>query len=241
MVTRSDVTELTSAVKELVRMAKADLAGFFGSLNMALPESARDALVEYLPILVQEYGDMAATVAAEWYEKNHPGYYQALLADTFPTDGLVGGVKYHAGNLFTDNPNLTLSGLSDSLGRYIQYSSRGTIARNVSLDPEKPRYGRVPTGSVTCAWCSMLASRGFVYLTEKTAGLNKHYHNGCDCQIVPSWEQNQAVIKGYDPDALYGQYKAAWEAAGGTGVTDNQVVAMMRQMFPSSFSDGVAS
>ncbi|MBK0296290.1 hypothetical protein IAE22_29520, partial [Bacillus sp. S34] len=39
------------------------------SLDLTRPESARDELIEFVPQLVREYGDVAATVAAEWYEQ----------------------------------------------------------------------------------------------------------------------------------------------------------------------------
>lgn len=39
----------------------------------------------------------------------------------------------------------------------------------------------------------MLASRGAVYNTRKTAGEWRHFHRGCDCKVVPSFEG--------DPDA----------------------------------------
>lgn len=53
----------------------------------------------------------------------------------------------------------------------------------------------------------MLASRGFVYLTRETASLGGGFHNGrCDCNVVPSWGERH--IAGYDPDALYRQYKS---------------------------------
>lgn len=69
-------------------------------------------------------------------------------------------------------------------------------------------WARVPTGAETCGWCWMLASRGPVYKTAKTAGARFEFdagggelvgeqmnawHDGCDCKIVPvfttrSWE-----------------------------------------------------
>ena len=75
----------------------------------------------------------------------------------------------------------------------------------IGADPSKPRWARVPVGQ-TCEFCVMLASRGFVYLTRETASLGGGFHNGrCDCNVVPSWGERH--IAGYDPDALYRQYK----------------------------------
>ena len=67
------------------------------------------------------------------------------------------------------------------------------------------RFARVPSGGETCPFCIMLASRGAVYYSEKTAGADGHYHANCRCRIVPSW--NGAAIEGYDPDRYYDMWK----------------------------------
>lgn len=241
MTSRDDVNRLTAAQRELVRMAKNELSGFFATVDLSRPELVRDALLEIVPLLVREYGELAATVAAEWYESVHPGAFLARTAsETFSEGAVAANVRYHAGGLFTDNPYATLAGLSGALQRFVLYSSRTTVARNVQLDRERPRFGRVPTGEKTCAWCSMLASRGFVYLTKETAGIvASDYHDDCDCQIVPEWGAGSSHIKGYDPDALYAQYLAARDMAGSGDPKD--IAAAMRRMFPDSFTDGVTS
>lgn len=73
---------------------------------------------------------------------------------------------------------------------------------NGSRDRARPYYARVPSGSETCAFCLMLASRGFVYRSEKSAGALDHYHPHCDCRVVAGWGDNPQV-GGYDPDAIY--------------------------------------
>lgn len=64
-------------------------------------------------------------------------------------------------------------------------------------------WARVATGDETCAWCLMLVSRGPVYQSARTAGLDlddeeaaiagdaeindamTRWHIGCDCKVVP--------------------------------------------------------
>jgi hypothetical protein len=236
---RDDLDRLNDAQRELVRMARNELAGFFGSVDLSRPERVRDALLEIVPLLTREYGELAAVVAAEWYEQVHPGAFLAqTAAETFPAEGVASNVRFHAGSLFTDDPYAALGGLSGAMQRFILYSGRTTVARNVARDPSKPRFGRVPSGVKTCAWCSMLASRGFVYLTAETAGLvASDYHDDCDCAIVPEWEGGSSHIAGYDPDLLYGQYLSARESAGSGDPKD--IAAAMRRLYPESFTDGV--
>lgn len=225
-----------------VALARGELEAFFLGLDLNRPELARDALLEFLPILAQEYGDVAATAAAEWYEAQRAaqigGSYAAVLGDGIEAAQAEGSVRYAAGHLFGDDPMQTLVLLSGSVQRFVLYGSRDTIARNAEHDPERPRFARVPTGAKTCAWCSMLASRGFVYMNRETAGIARdHYHDDCDCQVVAEFDKDAAHIDGYDPDGLYDQYMAARQA---TGSGNPKVIAAeMRRRFPDSYTDGV--
>ncbi|WP_419060046.1 hypothetical protein [Ellagibacter isourolithinifaciens] len=54
-------------------------------------------------------------------------------------------------------------------------------------------FARVPTGTETCTFCLMLASRGAVYHSRKTAGEFKHFHRNCDCKVVPSFEVDGTI------------------------------------------------
>ena len=69
------------------------------------------------------------------------------------------------------------------------------------------RYARVPVGAETCGFCIMLASRGFVYHSERSAGELNHYHQNCDCKVVPGFPGVE--VEGYDPDSLYDLYSEA--------------------------------
>ena len=69
-----------------------------------------------------------------------------------------------------------------------------TIIANVGRDrDEGAMFARVPTGTETCAFCLMLASRGAVYHSRKTAGEFKHFHRNCDCKVVPSFEVDGTI------------------------------------------------
>ncbi len=219
-------------------LAQADLRTLFATLDPSRPEAFRDALVEIVPVLVREYGELAAVAAAEWYEDVSPRPFLARAADaTFPLAGVEQGVRYHAGALFQDNPSAALAGLSGALQRYVTYSGRSTVARNVQLDPSRPRFARVPMGAKTCAWCTMLASRGFVYLTRETAGIvASDYHDDCNCAVTPIFDRGSAHIEGYDPDRFYDMYLQARDAA--TGTSDKAIAAAMRDLFPDEFTDG---
>ncbi|WP_334152978.1 VG15 protein [Microbacterium sp.] len=243
MVDRDDINRLTSETRAVLDEARRDLMSLAGQFDLANPAQVRDALLELVPMLVNEYGELAAVAAAEWYEDVRPvGGFTTQLADVADEEAVRGSVQALAGGLWDDVPSDAIEQISASMQRHIKYSSRATIARNVAADPMRPRYGRVPKGAKTCAWCEMLASRGFVYVTEETAGIiEDHYHDECDCEIVCSWDADQAHIAGYDPDAMYDRYLTArqqLEAEGMPVHSDADIAARMRELFPDQYTDG---
>lgn len=68
-----------------------------------------------------------------------------------------------------------------------------------------PKFARIPTGTETCGFCIMLASKGFAYASEESA---RHAHAHCDCRIVPAYSAD-TVVEGYDPDFDYDIYSKA--------------------------------
>lgn len=241
MPSRADVTRLARGQRRIVDFALDDLRRLFAGFDLSSPSLVNEALLEVVPQLVREYGDLAATAAAEWYEevRDAPGTFYARLGREASEEAVDGAVRYAARHLYTDDPVATLDVLRGSIQRHIAYSGRDTISRSAWSDPAYPRFARVPSGARTCAFCEMVASRGFVYASAKHAGEFEKYHDDCNCQIVPSWDAEQSHIEGYDPDAMYVRYKAAWDAAGGPGSSAKQVAREMRRLFPGAYTDGV--
>lgn len=247
MTSRADVERLAASSRRLVELAKDDLRALVGSLDLSRPELVRDFLVEVVPVLAAEYGQVAAAAAAEWYEETRaaqaPGSFAATVAPAIDDAAVVGSVRWAAGDLFTDDALAAFSKLEGALQRHITYAARETIMENVLRDPARPAYARVPRGSVTCAFCSMLASRGFVYSSAGQAqrrgrgATEDKYHDDCDCQVVPSWDAESAHIEGYDPDGLFAVYEKAREEAGSND--PNDIAAAMRRLEPDRFTDGI--
>ena len=107
-----------------------------------------------------------------------------------------------------------LSALQSRVGYEVKRASGSTVYECGRSDPRKPRFARIPRRSKSyangCPFCQMLASRGFVYLSELSAGGTdpNHYHDDCRCQVVPSWEKSPRV-EGYnkhDYDEGYQKY-----------------------------------
>lgn len=205
--------------------------------------------------------DYYRNVRAAWAEAagiGMPDYTEAQVSSDRAFWQIVGGYNntMHVGAKFTDVINgrskagLTMDYLwavntqgytEDDWARLakdiINETARLTGRLTAQNDPTKPKYARVPQGK-TCAFCAMLASRGFVYASEDTAGKWHKYHHDCDCKIVPSWGETE--IDGYDPDKLKAIYQQAKDAAkaAGAGSDLNTVLSWMRSESPESFTDG---
>lgn len=241
MTTRADLERLSRAGASAVRMAQDDLLAFMARLDLADRAAASAALHEFLPALISEYGDMAATAAAEWYEEIRAaqlgGAFTAQLGASAARDAIHSAVGYAAAATDpTDVPNRLLS----SVQRLVTYSQRTTVGHNSRMDRARPRFARVPQGAKTCAWCSMLASRGFDFGSRQSAGdqgrgVGDDFHDDCDCRIVPEWGDDDG-IEGYDPDRYLNMYEAARDAPGDSSPA--AVAARMRDMFPDEFTDG---
>ncbi len=247
MVDRSSLNHYSAASTRAVELAKRDLQRFWNRLDLTNPDKARDALLEFIPTLVDTYGDLVATAAMEWYDEERakiaslPGYRASVDIYTTSTDQAVAVTRYAASHLYTNNPHQALAVLEGTVHRLIKDAGRDVIARNVKLDPAHPRYARVPRGAKTCAWCSILASRGWVYVSKESANLHGKGHDHCDCELVPSWKAHDEYIKGYDPDAEYARYEEARHAVAVEGGDPNDlkaIAAKARSLHPEAYTDG---
>ena len=106
-------------------------------------------------------------------------------------------------------PDLTdIDDAQQFIADMIHTSNRLTTQRNMRQDPTHPRWARIPQGTKTCAFCMLLASRGFAYTSEETAGHTKggnYYHPDCRCTVIPTWGRQQ--LHGYDETNLKRTYE----------------------------------
>ena len=96
--------EYCAALDKLSKAAQLEFEELWLKLDVSDPVVARDALIAILAALASKYGDMAATIAAEYYEAERAealgGEYRAALAETVPEDEIERAVRYAAGHLF---------------------------------------------------------------------------------------------------------------------------------------------
>lgn len=189
--------------------------------------AAKATLIEYLITLIESFGPISSTIAADYYDEireasNVAGRFLAQPADIPDVEQIREVAAWASQPLFRwrkpitndagkvvryedrdPDPGAALERFLGSSQRLVQAAGRATFAENVKRDPAKPKFARCPHGD-TCDWCIMLASRGAVYGGREAAGdTGNEYHDLCDCQPV-------AIFKGdslpYDRDAALKRY-----------------------------------
>ena len=92
-----------------------------------------------------------------------------------------------------------------------------TVLKNARRDRSRGvRFARVTSGRNTCAFCLMLAGRGAVYWSRKTAGEFNHWHTHCSCKVVPgfSGDPHEVLVEGYDPAKIEARLKQVEDMTG---------------------------
>lgn len=214
MTDRNEVELGRRSAQLLSLAAQRDVAKLFAKLNPLNRLATRDTLLEFLPDIVETYGEAAAAASADYYEtlrssSGIPGVYTPRLAGAAPRAQIEASTRWAVGGLFVPddavNPQAVLGNLHKVTDRLVKLPGRETFAGALEGDPSNPRYARIPTGAVTCRFCATLASRGAVYLTEESAGGLREWHDHCDCIAVAIFE-GEALPAGYNPEHYLKEY-----------------------------------
>ena len=210
---RSYVDALTKALNDLSESTKRVLKAQLSKISYTDLADLREQVLAIVQPLFGVATDYAAAYAAAFYDLIRSDAVGAPLnADAYSgrnPDATEGAVRALVGKVDTSSFQVFLDLMLERADYEIKKAAADSTIHNARRDPLKPKYARVPTGAETCQFCIMLASRGFVYHTEKAAGALDHWHANCDCRVVPGFDGME--VDGYDPDALY----RTWKNSGG--------------------------
>lgn len=184
MATRAEVEAQRQAQADVVALAVAEFVAVWEASNLADPQQAIDQLAPVFAEIVATYGEMSASLAADFYDELREATglrdgFSAQMAATIGADQAQASARWGLAPLrptkvtVTDpesgevveeserpgSPDAALDRLAGSMQRHVAQPGRDTIAENVDRDPSDARWARVPTGGKTCAWCRILASR----------------------------------------------------------------------------------
>jgi hypothetical protein len=243
--TLADVLEHRRAVDDVATLALRDLLQLWRGVETAdAPTIAREVQAA-LPDLVELYGEMAASLGADWYDElrdtaGAPGRFDARLADPPPGEQLDALARWGVTPVFSTSPDpaAALSLLSGGLQRAVVGMDRGTVEASALADPAGPVWTRQARPNA-CAFCRMLSTRGAVYGSEEAATrvvgrtggarglreLGSKYHDHCHCTSVPTWP-GQEVPRSPEVDGWTAAYT---EATSTVGTDTSAVLAHMRQ------------
>ena len=215
---RAAVDFLTEEINGISADAQARVLKVLQGINWT-PENiaeCRELVLQALASVMPTYTGMAAQASADFYDAERTlalgepfGATAVSGYDPARTDGAVRALVQR---IVDGKPVQSFNdGVLERIDYEMKRAAGNSMLENGRADPKGPRFARVPTGSETCEFCIMLASRGFVYRSEKSAGALDHYHANCDCRIVASFDAD--TVEGYDPDDLYLRWKdpEAWE------------------------------
>lgn len=211
MATDQQVNLLRDNLNNVVVISTAEADYFWANVDKTDPKRLQADTITFMQDVIATYGDMSAGIAADWFDEvrdTSPAVagvstFRAVAAPPLPAEQIAGSTGWA---LSTDEPMVNLDGVLD---RLIKQQGRDTIVYNTERD--HARYARVPRGK-TCAFCLLLASRGPVYGSKRSAGEGKKFHAHCDCVIVPVWTHAD-LPHGYDPDELYKTYQQGRDIA----------------------------
>ena len=159
-------------------LAQAQLRDFLSNVRLESdPVRVRNALLAFFPEMVTAYGDAAALLGADWYDmlRDAPpsvARFEAVMARPAPAEQAESAVRWAVGPLFAPEQDsiITVDRLFGSTQRLVLQPGRETVFESAAADSYRTGVARVPQG-VTCAFCTMLASRGPVYRSEVSSEL----------------------------------------------------------------------
>lgn len=217
MISRNEFNAYNLAVEQIGNKAASDVESsvlnWCGQNPDASVAEKREAAKLIMEGYVQGYDDIASEFAAEWYDHRAKSegisLDQAITMAVYSPEKSDAVARYQARKLAKGGD----AAFAKACGEYARNdalrSLNETIIANVGRDKAKGvRFARVTTGRETCTFCLMLASRGAVYHTRRTAGEFKSFHRGCDCKVVPGFEDNPdaELVEGIKPGEMRDQW-----------------------------------
>lgn len=206
------------AVSDFKEFCEKELAEIDWNSDSSSRTEFRNRVIDYVNYLQDTYGTASESLGSQFFDN-------AMTEDgeIVPTK-MVGkanqkqvsnSVRYWAKNLFGDepNPDAFVDGVSRFVKRTITHAADLAVSESAASNNRRKGigivYARVPQGP-TCAFCILLASRGFVYASEESAGKFNKFHDDCNCRIVAGLPGTE--VEGYHPDEMYDRYNECRKA-----------------------------
>lgn len=182
------------------------------------------ALLDYAYALSSHYGEAISSLACQMYEKTAAA--QGIAIQTaepaeLPEYGEVAKAIY--GTMKQSQLKVP-----STIARLVKQVGADTTLKNAKRDGAQ--FAWVPHGD-TCAFCIVLASRGWQYMSDAALrnGHAEHIHANCDCEYAVRFDRKSGVA-GYDP----AKYLEEYEKADGR-TPEEKINSMRRARYAETF------
>lgn len=199
-ISRADVARYADSVTRIAEAPKARLLAALQSLEWEdVTRDANDA-VALMKAACASGSDMAAVSSAEFYKALRRdalgGQWATLAVSGHDGKATEGAVRAFVEHVMHGERDVFERQCLDRYEYEVRNAARHCIAENARRDTARVGYALVPSSGGCCAYCSELASLGFV---EQWADWDGTVHEHCNCTTVPGFE-GETEIAGYDPD-----------------------------------------
>ena len=162
----------------------------------------RQLMAEVAWSIASKYSEGSSALAAQMYDAiaqaegvNVPPAEMAADVDFGELAKAINGALKHS----TDDDFV-----SSPVGRSVKQAGADTMLKNASRD--RAEFAWISSGD-SCAFCLVLASKGWTRASKKTTNGDhaSHIHTHCDCQFAIRFNKNTQV-EGYDPSVYEKMY-----------------------------------
>lgn len=198
----------------------ADLASVWAQTDTSDP-SWLTRFVLLVAAVVHRYGLASGSLAAQTYtaERTAAGAgtpFRVALAPLPPPDQIAATVGWATAPVRAEQPDLGLARtqLEGAVDRLVLDVGRRTLTDAVSQDRAAKGWARL-TRPGACSFCRLLATRGAVYKSDRTAGRDASarfvgegefkFHNHCHCYVEPLFTTYEPTAQARADLALYKQ------------------------------------
>lgn len=217
MAAPEQVDAFRRANAELIELVEERLDTFWSSVSARDPVAGLNALFNFVPLLTQEFGDIASVIAMDWFEElrfdaidqgmiaaiGRATSYEAVRTDPVIVSVSATAASYWHHRLQADGPDVVIAGIKAEVSTAVRQSGRQTIARNADRDSASRGWQRI-TRPKACRFCRALADRGGVY--TKTSVRFAAHGPKCNCVAAPVWDPSTHTV---DPFVYVASQKTA--------------------------------
>lgn len=169
--------------------------------------STFDGFLLAMKALIRHFGLGSASEAARYYDAERraagiPGRFNVPLAPTAPEGKIDTSMRWATKDLWQPQPDLaSIQSMVDGVAtKNVLDAGRMTILDAVHSDRKAKGWAR-ETEPGCCSFCALLAVRGAVYRSEKSAGFQSHDH--CRCFAQPVFTSYEPTAQVRDWQQLY--------------------------------------